>query len=405
MSDNENLEIKLQKIQLEKERAITKKAKFEAENAKLLLEEKRKEVNTPFWKKIRFIQTISKTFITIIAISSIFILFYTYGIQPTIEYKSLKGLIENMELKRQYETLIEEAKIKAKEADSLRNIAITENRKLQAANIELEYKKNEIAEDYNNLEEEYKRFKNERTKLNESYKELSIKNRISEQERQKFKKLYDTADSSKRNLEEKVSQMTEKKEQAESERDRFAKSIIRPDTAIVKRPSIESLKEAIRKKPLTKLSTQDVDDMLKAKGFFDKISNRLSEGIENQFTTRNLNGNMIVIDNKVGLTWQQSGSSKRLNYAMGLNWIEELNRLHFAGYKDWRLPTLEEAMTLMESIKNRDNLYIDSIFDNRQQMIWSADKADKDAVWYVDFNLGFCEAKMITDEYYVRAVR
>ncbi|MCB9501891.1 MAG: DUF1566 domain-containing protein [Deferribacteres bacterium] len=32
-------------------------------------------------------------------------------------------------------------------------------------------------------------------------------------------------------------------------------------------------------------------------------------------------------------------------------YIDSLNKANFAGYSDWRLPTLEEAMTLMEPEK------------------------------------------------------
>jgi len=33
-------------------------------------------------------------------------------------------------------------------------------------------------------------------------------------------------------------------------------------------------------------------------------------------------------------------------------YIAQLNRANFGGYSDWRLPTLEEAMCLMEPIKS-----------------------------------------------------
>lgn len=46
--------------------------------------------------------------------------------------------------------------------------------------------------------------------------------------------------------------------------------------------------------------------------------------------------------------WQQSGSENYMNYKDTQAYIEKLKKEKFAGYRDWRLPTLEGAMSLME---------------------------------------------------------
>ena len=56
----------------------------------------------------------------------------------------------------------------------------------------------------------------------------------------------------------------------------------------------------------------------------------------------------VVMDYATNLVWQQGGSSEYMEYEQAVNWVEELNRSGYAGFNDWRLPTLEEAMSLME---------------------------------------------------------
>ena len=66
-----------------------------------------------------------------------------------------------------------------------------------------------------------------------------------------------------------------------------------------------------------------------------------------------------------------------------------MNRIGYAGYHDWRLPTLEEAMSLMESNKQNDKLYIDSIFDGKQDWIWTSDIDEtKSTFWSISFSNG-----------------
>jgi len=79
-------------------------------------------------------------------------------------------------------------------------------------------------------------------------------------------------------------------------------------------------------------------------------------------------------------------------------------RFWFAGF-DWRLPTLEEAMSLMKPVQNETGLFIDPLFDRTQEWIWTADKVSASRAWYVYFIIGHCSTLDIDDLSYVRAVR
>jgi hypothetical protein len=81
-----------------------------------------------------------------------------------------------------------------------------------------------------------------------------------------------------------------------------------------------------------------------------------------------------------------------------------LNAKRFAGFGDWRLPTLEEAMSLMEQERKNAGLYIDTVFDRRQEFIWTVACIDAEGRWFVLFPFGSCIFHVF-DGYFVRAVR
>ena len=92
-------------------------------------------------------------------------------------------------------------------------------------------------------------------------------------------------------------------------------------------------------------------------------------------------------------------------------YIKEINEKQFAGFNDWRFPTLEEAMSLMEKNQlNPNDLYIDTKFDRTQIWIWTSDRYENPLAageYIVHFNLGYCFFRMYYSIYlyYVRAVR
>lgn len=89
--------------------------------------------------------------------------------------------------------------------------------------------------------------------------------------------------------------------------------------------------------------------------------------------------------------WQQGGSNVAMNYDKAKAWIKELNQTGYAGYHDWRLPTSEEAMSLVEPQKNESNLYIDFVFNKEPMMIWTTDMVkDEPWSWFVCFEEGGC---------------
>ncbi|MHC4320887.1 MAG: Lcl C-terminal domain-containing protein, partial [Planctomycetota bacterium] len=121
-------------------------------------------------------------------------------------------------------------------------------------------------------------------------------------------------------------------------------------------------------------SGKSVFDMLKDKDLYDGDWNASSSGFTNDYKLKN--DGKVVFDHASGLMWQQSGTAKDISYDEAKEYVTQLNGDQFAGYNDWRLPTLEEAMSLMESTGTSGGLNIDPVFDNTQIWIWTSDIND-----------------------------
>lgn len=153
------------------------------------------------------------------------------------------------------------------------------------------------------------------------------------------------------------------------------------------------------------LSDDAVKQMLKEKNFFDSEWNKNGQGIPHQYEVIERKGAKLVIDRATNLTWQQAGSPDRMTYADAEKYIDGLNKRRFGGYNDWRLPTLEEAMPLMEPSRKNSGLYIDPVFDARQRGIWTVDKRTTSVAWVVSFHGGDCGRYQLGVNHWVRAVR
>jgi serine/threonine-protein kinase len=116
------------------------------------------------------------------------------------------------------------------------------------------------------------------------------------------------------------------------------------------------------------------------------------------------NGDGTVTDRTTGLMWQQSGSEEPMCCGEVASYLNGLNQSRFAGYSDWRLPTIPELMSLLDSSKKNGMLYIDAVF-GKQCWCWSSDSRDSNMAWGVDFIFG--EVVWVTHnfDFWVRALR
>ncbi len=161
----------------------------------------------------------------------------------------------------------------------------------------------------------------------------------------------------------------------------------------------------LRDTPENALSPDVVQSILREKGFFDSRRNVSGHGIFHQYELQK--DGKVVCDHSSGLMWQRAGSQNDMNYRDAKNYISALNKDRFAGYSDWRLPTLEEAISLMVPAKKDGALHIDPLFDPFQKRVWTSDFRKDSMAWAVWFDSGFCDYAYTDNNirHYVRAVR
>ena len=136
------------------------------------------------------------------------------------------------------------------------------------------------------------------------------------------------------------------------------------------------------------LTADDVMQMVKDKGFACP-----GEGVKGKFKQvyepGELRGVKVVNDHATGLMWMQAEHPDRMDWREAEAYVVSANQEKLAGYSDWRMPTVEELMSLMEA-KKSNGYYIDKNFHEEILSTWTVDVV-KDAfagAWFVDFTEG-----------------
>jgi len=95
----------------------------------------------------------------------------------------------------------------------------------------------------------------------------------------------------------------------------------------------------------------------------------------------------LIVDRRTSLLWQQGGrdinSIRRINAE-----LEKFNAESAYGFDDWRLPTMEEALSLMEPVRNDKGVYLAPCFSREQPFIFVDAKRKPGGYWFVDYKQG-----------------
>lgn len=111
---------------------------------------------------------------------------------------------------------------------------------------------------------------------------------------------------------------------------------------------------------------------------------------------------LVVVDQKTGLMWDNRDLCKKYTHDEAMR---EAETMSVAGYTDWRLPTIEELVSIVDYSKY--NPAIDNIFNCQSSRYWLSTTYALNIAyaWAVNFNDGGVNANTKTNTFYVRCCR
>lgn len=121
------------------------------------------------------------------------------------------------------------------------------------------------------------------------------------------------------------------------------------------------------------LSDGEVDAMLTRLNLYESDRNPAGTGISHRYKPQVIGDAVVVVDGATGLMWQKGQSDDAMGLQDADAYIAALNEQKYGGFTDWRLPTLEEAMSLVEPKKSGE-LHIAQLFKPEAIRIWTSDR-------------------------------
>jgi TPR repeat protein len=135
------------------------------------------------------------------------------------------------------------------------------------------------------------------------------------------------------------------------------------------------------------LDERELSEALSAKKLFDAQRNP-GGNFQHQYEARNKGGLSLILDRATNLVWTRQQNLVRMNLSKTQNWIESLNRVQYGGIKGWRLPTVEEAASLLKKNAEGEKNFLDAVFGKDIKEIWTGDRFLESGSWVVDFQDG-----------------
>lgn len=132
------------------------------------------------------------------------------------------------------------------------------------------------------------------------------------------------------------------------------------------------------------INDDEIADFMKKWNFYDGDLNS-DGGFDNSFVDPG--DGRVVVDQRTGLMWQRGGLDITAVRSMKRK-IEQLNKDGYAGFHDWRMPTMAEAMSIMDKEVNSKDIHLNLCFSKEQPFIFVNTQRKPGGYWYVDYKHG-----------------
>ena len=112
----------------------------------------------------------------------------------------------------------------------------------------------------------------------------------------------------------------------------------------------------------------------------------------------------LLLDRTTRLIWERSGTRFPVNWKEAKARVRHLNQDKYQGLEGWRIPTVDELLTILTPPPRGMGHCLEPVFDARQHWLWSADRASFIAAWYASLELGFVASGDFSSFYHLKAV-
>jgi serine/threonine-protein kinase len=93
---------------------------------------------------------------------------------------------------------------------------------------------------------------------------------------------------------------------------------------------------------------------------------------------------LVALEKNSGLYWQRRGAGFTLDWRQAGEYVSHLNSSNWQGRSSWRLPTLEEAVTILNPPLHGVSCSGWPLFDSTIHWLWTGDHCTKKQAWMVD---------------------